>query len=64
MRPSMEISLYSRVPYALLLNWASLIFRRLQAPYSNPQAMCRQACPTCLPEQNSQIICCVDCKTH
>ena len=53
MRPSMEISLYSRVPYALLLNWASLIFRRLQTPHSNPQTMCRQACSTCLPEHDS-----------
>ena len=61
MRPSMEISLYSRVPYALLLNWASLIFRRLQAPHSKPQNMCRQAHLTCLPKQRIMQSCCVCC---
>ena len=36
MRPSMEISLYSRVPYALLLNCASRI-AQLAAPHTHPR---------------------------
>ena len=40
MRPSMEISLYSRVPYALLLNCASRIFSRLRAPVQAHTVLC------------------------
>ena len=63
MRPSMEISLYSRVPYALLLNWASLIFRRLHALHSKSQNMRRQAYLTCLPKHRVADLCCVKCET-
>lgn len=44
MRPSMEISLYSRVPYALLLNCASRIFSRLRAAFTRAQALMHFGC--------------------